>query len=398
MDALVLERPKLKWVRLYLVIALMMAAWLTFAIPVYADYFSGQDHSGYVSIGSATTNSLLLIGTSTTTGSYKSISQNAITAPSITAVAASSTTLTSARLNATVVGDGGDTSVDVRFGIGTASLSAANFDSYTSISAWVSGYHNGSTAYLDKTGLGLSTTYYYRAQVKSTYGTVTSTNEISFTTSSTIGNALNLRGTPSNTSIILTWQKASASTNTIIRYRTDTYPSSTTDGTSVYSGTAYQCTASGLTAGQVYYFRAWGYANPTSSTTSDLAMSTLLYAPSTGAEDTPSNITPNPSIPAVANQAPDISGLNLEPFTSMIKHFNTGLGMPIENTWQLLAMLGLVVAGIGTYIKIKNFFVAYFVVFLLTVVFVGLNLAQGYLVILELIVGAGVWAIERYMQ
>lgn len=397
MDALVLGQPRIKWAKRWIALALILLVGLALAMPAYADYFSGQANNGYLSLSSSgTSNSCLIIGTSTTADSYLSVGTTLeywITAPNIQANSASIISMVSARLNAQILDFGGD-NVSVRFGLDTASHTT--FADYARISSWVaSSTYN---TYLDVTGLSTNTTYYYRAQIINSYSTVTSTNEISFTTVSTIGNALNLRGISSSTSIILTWQRASGSTHTIVRYRTDTYPSSPTDGTSAYSGTGYQCTVSGLTPGQVYYFSAWGYANPTSPTVSQLAISTTAVDVPSGGETTPANIVSIPTIAPGMTQTPSVGAFQLEPFTTIIKIFQGGLGMPENNIWQLLATLGVVLAGMATYIRIKNFFVAFGVVFVLTFFFVWMHLMQGWLIPIEVIVAGGVWAVERYMQ
>ncbi len=394
------KRPQFKW---FLFSILWIVCLLLGIIsPTYADYFASQ--SGYISIGTSNvSSSLLIVGTTTMLNTYLSVGQSLITAPSITVDNATSITMTSARLNARVIEDGGDTSVDVRFGIGTSSLPSANFTDYTYISNWLTGYHNGSKVYLDKTGLGSGTTYYYRAQVRNSSTNATSANETSFTTISTIGNALNLMGIPSNTSIILTWTKASGSRNTIIRYRTDTYPSSVTDGTSAYNGTGYQCTVSGLTAGQTYYFAAWGAASspPYSVTEGRLVMSTPAVPAPSGGEKEPTVILPIPNRPEGAMQEPDISGFQLEPFTGIIKYFNTGtggLGMPEKYAWETLFILCIAAVGFFAYIRMRNFFIAFALVFVLSCAGWGMHLTQGYLVYFEVIIGAGVWAIDHYMQ
>ncbi len=72
--------------------------------------------------------------------------------------------------------------------------------------------------------------------------------------------------------------------------------------------------------------------------------------------------------------------------------------MPIENVWEMMAIGAIVLGGLGTYIRIRNFFVAFSVVLVLTIVFVLLQLVQGWLVPIEIIVGGGVWAVERFLQ
>jgi hypothetical protein len=398
-EVIVVGKPNQIRSAIFAVFLAIMALFYS-AMPIYADYFSGLIASGYASIGSNETTSHLIIGSSITSNSSLSIGESwayIATSPSIDGIAASSITITSARLNSQVTNDGDD-NCTVRFGLDTVSRST--FTDYSRISSWEGIYREGAKPYFDVTGLSSGTTYYYSVQIDNSYGTSTSTNEISFTTLSTIGNALGLVGNPSKTSIILTWKKASGSTHTIIRYRTDYYPSSVTDGLSAYDGTSFQCTITGLTPGQVYYFSAWGYANPTSSTVGHLAMSTTGESIPSGGTSIPTSSFPSlPTLPTTINQAPDTSGFNLEPFTSIIGYFTVnGLGMPVGNAWETLIIFGIVLAGLGTYVKTRQFFVAFAVVFLLSGAGWGLHLVQGYLVLFELIIGAGVWAIERAQQ
>jgi hypothetical protein len=207
---------------------------------------------------------------------------------------------------------------------------------------------------------------------------------------------------PSDTSMVLNFTKASGATSTVIRYKTDNYPTSPIDGTSAYDGIASQCTVSNLTAGTTYYFSAWGHEGTDYSfTPAHCLMNTLAVALLSGGEESRTPIIPVPTVPASANQVPDVSGFNLEPFTSIINYFVTapgGLGMPVNYAWEVLAIGAIVAGGAFTYMKTRIFFIAYFVLFILTVFFVGLHLVQGYLVAAEIIIGAGVWAIERYLQ
>jgi hypothetical protein len=227
---------------------------------------------------------------------------------------------------------------------------------------------------------------------------------LSVTVFATVGTVTYLTGRTSNTSITLSWAKASGSSNTIVRYSTTGYPATYADGTSAYSGTGSEVTVSSLTSGQTYFFGAWGFdgGSTYSAASATWVTTTLAEALPSGAESSLTNPRPTATTPANINQAPDESSFNLEPFTSIITYFNSanpgGLGMPASNAWSLLAILGIVGSGLITYIKIKNFFIAYFVVLVVTIICVGLKLTQGYLVGIEIIVGAGIWAIERYSQ
>jgi len=384
--------------RWLLIILVTISLSVVMSVPIAADFFSGQ--TGYLSLSSSgTSNSYLTIGTSTTVNSYLSIGISSITAPSITADSATAITNTSARLNSTVTSDGGD-SIQVRFGIGTVSQTAVNFNSYTYISPWVGGtpsFHTGSKPFLDKTGLGTSTTYYYRVQVKNTYGTVTSTNEKIFTALTGIGDVTNLVAIPSGSNISLMWAIGSGSTSTVIRYRSDTYPVSQTDGTEVIGVGIYSCIMTNVVAGQTYYFSAYGYDGISYSATAAHAVANG----SAGSGVSPTVNLVMPSIPANALATPTISQFNFEPFTTIISNFTNGpggLGMPINNLWEGIATIILVLAGLLVANGKKSLAAGWAVITVGAFIGTGLHIFQSVMIFVIVVVGWGVWAIERYLQ
>lgn len=208
---------------------------------------------------------------------------------------------------------------------------------------------------------------------------------------------------PSSTYIVLSWLPATGATSYLVRYRTDTFPTGTADGTLVYSSNQTMVTLSGLTAGRTYYFSLWGYDGVSySSNATNLASTTLAVAIPSGGQVYPTNVIPIPTIPSNATQTPSIGSFNLQPFTNIFSYANNssfgGLGMPIANLWETIAVIVIVLLGLITYIKLKNFFVAYFVVVVASAICVGLHLLQGYILPAELVIGAGVWGLERFFQ
>jgi hypothetical protein len=209
------------------------------------------------------------------------------------------------------------------------------------------------------------------------------------------GDITKFTANPSNTSMILTWVRGTASTSTVIRYRTDTYPANPADGTSAYSGTAAQTNLTGLTAGTVYYFAAWGYDGANySASVANLVMSTKAVGDLTGGDD-----FPVPTLPAPITQTPIATGAsNFEPFYTMVNLFAADWEMPANNMWLGFILMGVVGAGIVTYIKIREILVAFGVMeFLLVIGVVFINV-PGWILIIPLVLGLGVWAIERYYQ
>ena len=72
-----------------------------------------------------------------------------------------------------------------------------------------------------------------------------------------------------DTSIYLEWTKGAGSENTTIRYRTDAYPTDYNDGTLGYNGTDAVANVTGLSPGQIYYFRAWAISTDNTTIYSD---------------------------------------------------------------------------------------------------------------------------------
>ena len=75
-----------------------------------------------------------------------------------------------------------------------------------------------------------------------------------------------------------------------------------------------------------------------------------------------------------------------------------GLGMPSNNF--VMFMAGAIVSGIGllAYVKWRNFFAAYVLVFIGSFFCVGIHVMQGWVIGMEILVGMGVWAGEHYYQ
>ncbi len=135
---------------------------------------------------------------------------------------------------------------------------------------------SGTQAYFDTgssttvTGLSSDTLYYFSAWAYDSDSTYYSTgsSQISGRTDpsgpSPPGDPSNLNAqNPTSSSIYLTWTRGSSSDYTMIRRRTDTWPTSYTNGDQAYYGTGTSTTNTGITPGQIYYYRAWAYNSGT---------------------------------------------------------------------------------------------------------------------------------------
>ncbi len=311
-----------------------------------------------------------------------------VTAPAITAVAASNVAQTTARLNSTITDDGSDASVQVRFGYGLVSHIAADFESYTTKTAWVDGYHIYDNPYYDASSL--SGTYYYRVQVKNTNSTVTSTDEITFTTIGSIGDVTNFYGYPSATSISLSWIPGSGDSRVLVRYRTDIYPTSETDGTQIYLGSATTYEHTGLTSGITYYYSAWGESAGSYSTNEiNLAMTTTVSGATTPT-------FPTPEQPDTWYQEPDESLLtNLAPLNTIVNTFIDDWQVPRATGWIGFTLLGIMAVGIFLYIKAKAPGLALFTMMLLMIGTILIHLLPTWFVFIVIIMGIGVFSLQR---
>lgn len=127
---------------------------------------------------------------------------------------------------------------------------------------------SGSLAYLDT---GTTTTvnslssgqiYYFRAW---SYTLKDSKEQYSDNTSDANdytkpGEPSNLTASnPTDNSLDLSWTKGEGGDKTIIRRKTNSYPTSTTDGTQAYFDTGTTTTDSDLDPNTTYYYRAWAY-------------------------------------------------------------------------------------------------------------------------------------------
>jgi hypothetical protein len=172
--------------------------------------------------------------------------------PTITTGVASGEGTTSATLNGVLVSDGrGDPNI--------VEYCSANFEyglttSYGSTSQIYSGYTSGQSVVIGVVGLSKGTLYNFRAKATNSSYTATGANaqfltlpDAPYGTSVTTGNEQN----------ILNWSKGAGAVRTMVRYRTDAFPSSTVDGTQAYYGTLATYTHAGLTGGTPYYYSFW---------------------------------------------------------------------------------------------------------------------------------------------
>lgn len=252
-----------------------------------------------------------------------------VTSPTINTDAASNIASTSARLNSTLVDDGGE-ACEVRWGYGeTSQATITAYDSYTT---WSGSYTTGQHPYLDVDSLDITTQYFFRVEAQNSEGTDLG-DELDFTTESSVSNPSDLRAYPSATSVSLTWAKGAGATNSILRYKIGSYPADETDGTLVYNGTSASTSHTGLERGKTYYYAVWGESGGVYSTGNSETMATTLAAEAGGAG------LDEPTEPSRWMSAPDYENLSNFPIVyDAVNDFADSISLPKATAWMLVAI------------------------------------------------------------
>jgi hypothetical protein len=308
-------------------------------------------------------------------------------APAIVANEASSVANTTARLNSTVTDDGGEV-CQVRFGYGEVSQDAVDFDDYTTITDWSDAiYTVGNTPYVDVDSLSGDTTYYYRAQIKNSDSTVTSVDEIDFTTSNAISDVTTFYGISDISSISLSWVVPDGGSQVLVRYAYDTYPTAVDEGTQLYLGNLSGETHTGLASGRTVYYAIWGESGGNYSTTAaTLSLTTIIGA---GAAD---EITPPDEFGAPSDET-GFSGLGI--YYTLINGTADALSMPHTIFWMFGFVIITGLIAIFVYNRTNNGVFG----LITAMVLIGVGMAIGILplevLILEVVLGLGIWAVRR---
>ena len=325
----------------------------------FSNYTTIGSFSGTYSTGSTPSLSLTgLSGGSTYYFSFEAQNSAGITqsgelsfttyaVPVIAAVGASSIAATTAQLNGSITNYGGST-CQVKWGYGTSSQTVGNFNSYTTVTPLAGSYVNGSV-FLLVTGLTSNTTYYYRFQVTNATGTTTSTPESSFTTLGSVNPPTNIVGTPTASSIQLTWSLGVGATGATIVVGNGAYPT-TIGTTNVYQVAGTSWTDLGLTPGKTYYFSLWGYSGATNSA----SYATFLMTTSAGST-TSANTGAKDATPWRFFNPPNYTNLqNIPIIYSTVNGVADTLNMPRMTLWLTIALATAGVGGIWLYVKAQS--------------------------------------------
>jgi hypothetical protein len=311
-----------------------------------------------------------------------------VTTPLIVLNAASNITQYEARLNSTVSDDGYEV-CDVRFGYGTTTQAAVDFEDYDTVTSWVDDtYSTGNSAYVDIDSLVTDTTYYFRVQIKNSAGTTTS-DELTFATESSFSAPTEFRAVTEATVINLFWTKGNGASTTMIRYSYGGYPATTADGILLYNGTGSNTTHTGLSTGSTVYYTAWSISGVDESDDVNLLATTLIE------DEGDVNIT-DPTEPV--NWFLDIDPTtmaNFEPVYSTVNNTADAIGMPHSTFWFLMATTLSVLAGFGVYTWKKTLLGAGLVALICMIIASTVSLIPGFMIFLVGIVIISIGTVAR---
>jgi hypothetical protein len=285
-----------------------------------------------------------------TYGTDENLTTTAPATPTVSTLAASSIGATSATLQGKVDYDGG-VDCEVRFDWGTTTA-------YGSSTGLQPGYTSGVpfSAYID--GLTTGETYHFRAFAVNSTDNDTGI-DMEFTTVFTEPTGFQAK-TLSGSSIGVTWTKVGD--QTAVYMKKGSYPIDRLDGSQVYFGTSSGFTASGLSYGATYFFRAWSWkiGGTWSDGYSEDAATTGSEVGTTGEPTSPGDdiVGPIPEDPGNWWLEPTGDGLIEFPFHTTIEDAATSLGIPSGGMWALIGVLIVCIFGLFAGILVKgNLFV-----------------------------------------
>ena len=267
-----------------------------------------------------------------------------LTNPTITNLAATTVSSSTAQVNSQVTFDG-NTSCNITFGL--ALSTQAVFTNYTSFYNVSGTYVTGQYPLYALTSLNASATYYYNVRIQNSYGTAYGT-ELTFTTTSGVNEPYGIIAIPSSNSISVSWIK-NGSQSTMVRWSTGTYPTGTAVGNLAYIGTGSSCLITGLNEGVNHYISLWGLTGGVYSTNYSYVMATTT-AFTTASQPTISA----PANPGTWGQTPSSAGFQIPFINQLVQANSTAYDMPVLTIWYICWFIAAVVIGIFVYNKGNN--------------------------------------------
>jgi len=181
--------------------------------------------------------------------------EEAYGSPTVATGTAAGITTTGATLQGTLIDMGAQSTVYVFFEYGTTTSYGASGSPTVDQAITAAGGFSQ-----EITGLEPGTLYHFRAVARYGASSYTYGSDITFfTVSGTIpGAPTGFGASASATEITLSWTPGAGASQTLIRYSTDTYPTSPSSGVQLYLGSGTTVTHTGPAPGTTYYYSAWG--------------------------------------------------------------------------------------------------------------------------------------------
>ncbi len=314
--------------------------------------------------------------------------------PTVTTLAASLVSSTTARLNSQVTFDGklgGGEPCTVTFvyaaGSGFANYAAVLGAPGSIETAVVGTYTVGQAPYLDITGLAITTTYSFSVKAINSTATTVYGAVATFTTESGVFTPTNLSAIPSSNTISLAWNKGVGASNTMVRYLTATYPTLITDGTLVYSNTGNSYVVTGLSPGTTYYFSVWGFTGAAFSATYITAVCTTSVTTENITVVPPSNYT----APTQWFQAPDYTRMSAFPLYDIINWGADQFQVPRSTSWFTIAIIFAMCIGILVYRMSTNIPASAISISMTIFICSMAGIMEMWLLVPFILIGVGAW-------
>lgn len=272
------------------------------------------------------------------------VTYSAASAPTVTTQAATDESTTTAKVHGYLDNDGGE-ECRVKFQYDTDSGVP-----YADDTGWLAtNYTTGQSFDEILTGLNVDDTYYYRVGANNTAGTSWG-SELTFATLASLNPPTDFKAIPrSSTEISSTWVKGVGASQTLVRYKVGSYPTTTSDGTLAYNGTRGSCTITGLTPGTTYGIKAWGYDAGGFSTSNVTEMATTFLGEAPG--DSP--FTAPGELPNFWGP-PSYTNLSNIPFYENFNARADDIGMDRGNFWMMIFWMFAITIGAGLFMMTKD--------------------------------------------
>jgi len=258
--------------------------------------------------------------------------------PAIITAAATSVTVTTARLQSYLASSGGEICT-VRFGWGTLDA-ADNITAYQHYSSFSGTWDTGSSPFLDVDSLTNGTLYYFNVEASNISAGNGHSTRITFTTETGLNIPTNITAIPTGTSVVLSWTKGANTPQTKIRYAINSCPTDNMSGILLPITTESTYTHTGLTPGNDYCYWLSGYdiALGYSATAVTIHATTSSESTTTGFMENDTNLPvgfiADPTASALADK---------NPADYIARQNAAAIQMPIDFYYPVMAFFAIII-------------------------------------------------------